>query len=229
MGKLNYILLIAILNIVIGCSKADGFDIKDNKDINIFSKHAFISDYVQVNQRVLEFIELGFLDLNSNSEIFTNTWVHSFHYKKRWPNVLDIEIEEHQPFARLSNSNYLTHSGHIIFPEKTDITIDVLHIDAPDDETLEILYLSRDLQSLFNKLKRKLEKMESKNNGLIEVTDDKGATFVFSKKDFRVQLERLEQLILFELNSGKIDHNRYIDLRYKNAIAVSRKKMEKRI
>ena len=120
----------------------------------------------------------------------------------------------------MSNSNYLTHSGHIIFPEKTDITIDVLHIDAPDDETLEILYLSRDLQSLFNKLKRKLEKMESKNNGLIEVTDDKGATFVFSKKDFRVQLERLEDFISFELSSGKLDRIRNIDFRYNNAIAV---------
>ena len=221
MNKLNYILLILILNMVWGCSKADGFDIKQNKDINIFSKHAFISDYVQVNQRVLDFIELGLLDLNSNSEIFTNTWVHSFHYKKRWPNVLDVEIEEHQPFARLSNSNYLTHSGHIIFPEKTDTTINVLYIDAPDDETLELLYLSRDLQSLFNKLKRKLKKIESQNNGLIEVTDDEGATFVFSKKNFRVQLERLEDFISFELSSGKLNHIRSIDFRYNNAIAVN--------
>ena len=221
MNKLNYILLILILNMVSGCSKADGFDIKQNKDINISSKHAFISDYVQVNQRVLDFIELELLDLNSNSEIFTNTWVHSFHYKKRWPNVLDIEIEEHQPFAKLSNSNYLTHSGHIIFPEKTDISINVLYIDAPDDETLELLYLSRDLQSLFNKLKRKLKKIESQNNGLIEVTDDEGATFVFSKKNFRVQLERLEDFISFELSSGKLDHIRNIDFRYNNAIAVN--------
>ena len=221
MNKLNYILLILILNMVSGCSKADGFDIKQNKHINIFSKHAFISDYVQVNQRLLDFIELGLLDLNSNSEIFTNTWVHSFHYKKRWPNALDIEIEEHQPFAKLSNSNYLTHSGHIIFPEKTDISINVLYIDAPDDETLELLYLSRDLQSLFNKLKRKLKKIESQNNGLIEVTDDEGATFVFSKKNFRVQLERLEDFISFELSSGKLDHIRNIDFRYNNAIAVN--------
>ena len=53
--------------------------------------------------------------------------------------------------------------------------------------------------------------------------------YSFTKGDFRVQLERLEQFILFELNSGKIDNSRYIDLRYKNAIAVSDKKMEKRI
>jgi hypothetical protein len=63
----------------------------------------------------------------------------------------------------------------------------------------------------------------------LEAHDNNDTRYSFTKGDFRVQLERLEQLILFELNSGKIDHNRYIDLRYKNAIAVSRKKMEKRI
>ena len=221
MNKLNCFLLILILNIVIGCSKVEGFQISHEKDINIFSKHTFISDYIQVNQRVLGFIELGFTDLNSNSEIFSNTWVHSFHYKKKWPNVLDIEIEEHQPFARLSNNNYLTHSGHIIFPENTDTIIDVLFIDAPDSETLELLYLSRDLQSQFNKLKRKLKKIESHNNGLIEVADDKGTTFTFTKKDFRVQLERLEDFISFELSSGRLEKIKNIDFRYNNAIAVN--------
>ena len=220
MNKINYFLLIFILHIVIGCSKAGGLKASNEKDINIFSRHAFISDYVQVNQRVLDFMELGLVDLSSNSEIFSNTWVHSFHYKKKWPNVFDIEIEEHQPFARLSNNSYLTHSGHIIFPEQVDTTIDVLFIDAPDSETLELLYLSRDLQSQFNKLKRKLEKIESHNNGLIEVADDKGTTFTFTKKDFRVQLERLEDFISFELNSGKLERIKNIDFRYNNAIAV---------
>ena len=213
--------LIIIFSILIGCSKTDDPNFRQSKDINIFSKHAFISDYVHVNERVLEFIELGLPDLNSDSKIFKDTWVHSFHSKKKWPNVLDIEIEEHQPFARLSNSNYLTNSGHIIFPEKTVTKIDVLYIDAPDDETLELLYLSRDLQSQFNKISRKLKKIESHNNGLVEAADDKGTTFIFTKKNFRVQLERLEDFISFELNSGRLDKIKTIDFRYNNAIAVN--------
>ena len=221
MNKLNCISLILILSVVIGCSKENAFEVRQSSNVNIFSKHTFISDYVQVNQRVLDFIESGLSDLNSNSEIFRNTWVHSFHYKKKWPNVLDIEIEEHQPFARLSNNNYLTHSGHIIFPEKTDTTIDVLYIDAPDNETLELLYLSRNLQSQFNKLNRKLKKIESHNNGLIKVVDDKGTTLVFTKKNFRAQLERLEDFISFELGSGRLNKIKNIDFRYNNSIAVN--------
>ena len=43
------------------------------------------------------------------------------------------------------------------------------------------------------------------------------------------QLERLEDFLLFELNSGISDDIKYIDLRYKNALAVGYKNTEKTI
>ena len=63
----------------------------------------------------------------------------------------------------------------------------------------------------------------------MEAEDHLGTKYSFTKEDFRVQLERLEEFILFELNSGNEDHIRYIDLRYKNAIAVSHLNMVKTI
>ena len=62
-----------------------------------------------------------------------------------------------------------------------------------------------------------------------KLQDDYGTNYLFNKGDFRVQLERLEQFILFELSSGNKDQSKYIDLRYRNAIAVSTEKMEKAI
>ena len=63
----------------------------------------------------------------------------------------------------------------------------------------------------------------------MEAIDSLGSKYSFTKKDFRAQLERLEDYILFELSSGSIDNIRYIDLRYKNALAVGYKNMEKTI
>tara|TARA_B100000809_G_C15071842_1_gene506349 strand:+ start:165 stop:836 length:672 start_codon:yes stop_codon:yes gene_type:complete len=220
MNQSIWLSLILVLSIGTGCSKANDLNLLEIRDINIISKHAYISDYELVKKRILEFIKLGISDLNSHSQIFEDTWVHSLHSKKRWPSILDIELEEHQPLARLSNNSYLTHTGHIIFPEETNTNIDVLYIDAPDSETLELLYLSRDLQSQFNIINRKLKKIESHSNGLIEVEDDRGTTLIFSKKDFRVQLDRLEDFISFELSSGRLENIRNIDFRYTNAIAV---------
>jgi len=202
MNKSIWLFLILVLSIGTGCSKANDPNSLEIRDINIISKHAYISDYDLVKKRILEFTKLGISDL------------------KRWPSILDIELEEHQPLARLSNNSYLTHTGHIIFPEETNTNIDILYIDAPDSETLELLYLSRDLQSQFNIINRKIRKIESYYNGLIEVEDDRGTTLIFSKKDFRVQLDRLEDFISFELSSGRLENIRNIDFRYTNAIAV---------
>ena len=59
--------------------------------------------------------------------------------------------------------------------------------------------------------------------------DNEGIKYSFTQRDFRVQLERLEQFILFELNSGMKDNIKYIDLRYRNAIAVGNERVEKSI
>jgi cell division septal protein FtsQ len=58
------------------------------------------------------------------------------------------------------------------------------------------------------------------NNDLLKTITDSGVVIIFSRKSFQVQLERLEDFISFELNSGKLEDIRNIDLRYKNAIAV---------
>ena len=65
-----------------------------------------------------------------------------------------------------------------------------------------------------------ISSFELKNKDQLKAKDDSGKEYIFSKKEFRVQLERLEDYISFELNSGKINHIRYIDFRYNNAIAV---------
>ena len=103
MNKSIWLSLILVLSIGTGCSKANDLNLLEIRDINIISKHAYISDYDLVKKRILEFIKLGISDLNSHSQIFEDTWVHSLHSKKRWPSILDIELEEHQPLARLSN------------------------------------------------------------------------------------------------------------------------------
>ena len=56
--------------------------------------------------------------------------------------------------------------------------------------------------------------------GYIKATTTKGVILVFNVKDFRDQLERLENFISFELISGRLDEIKNLDLRYKNGISV---------
>ena len=85
------------------------------------------------------------------------------------------------------------------------------------------------LQDVLNLKGNSIISIENKGSDFLVYYDNEGIKYSFTQRDFRVQLERLEQFILFELNSGMKDHIKYIDLRYKNAIAVGNERVEKSI
>ena len=99
-------------------------------------------------------------------------------------------------------------------------------LDSDSGLLLNYAYL---LQNILNLKDNSVVSFEHIGSNFIESYDNQGTKYSFTIEDFRVQLERLEQFILFELNSGNDDHIRYIDLRYKNAIAVSTGNLEKLI
>ena len=142
---------------------------------------------------------------------------------------LNVEITEHQPIANLDKGKFMTQEGKFIFPGKGTKQLELISIIGPDAESSLLLDYALFLQNLLNMKGHSVVSIEDKGSDFLEVLDSRGTKYNFSKGDFRVQLERLEQFILFELNSGNTDHIRYIDLRYKNAIAVFQDNMEKTI
>ena len=87
---------------------------------------------------------------------------------------------------------------------------------------VSLVDLSRQLQTKLNKLDLKVVSFVLKNKDQLKAVDELGTEYIFSLKEFRVQLERLEDFISFELNSGKRNHIRYMDFRYNNAVAIYR-------
>ncbi len=133
---------------------------------------------------------------------------------------VSVEIKEHQPFANIGRDRYLTQRGKSINPKGQFKKLNIISINGPEGSISNLINLSRELQTKLNKLDLKVISFELKNKDQLKAKDDSGTEYIFSKKEFRVQLERLEDYISFELNSGKGNHIRYIDFRYNNAIAV---------
>ena len=218
MKFIQYILIPLILVFSLSCSKLEN-KIED-LDVNIYYEHSLISDYEVIRSDVSKIIKSEIIDIDSQLSLFRNTWVHSFQSKKNWSVPLEIKIKEHQPLAELSGGSYLTHTGHIIFPKKQQIEFDIMFIDGPDKDILDLFYLSRAIQTQLNRFNARVVSFELINNDLLKTITHSGVVIIFSRKGFEVQLERLEDFISFELNSGKLEDIRNIDLRYKNAIAV---------
>ncbi len=166
---------------------------------------------------------------SSDSDIFSKSWISMIKTTHLFNKELNVEITEHQPIANLDKGKFMTQEGKFIFPGKGTKQLELISIIGPDAESSLLLDYALFLQNLLNMKGHSVVSIEDKGSDFLEVLDSRGTKYNFSKGDFRVQLERLEQFILFELNSGNTDHIRYIDLRYKNAIAVFQDNMEKTI
>ena len=142
---------------------------------------------------------------------------------------IHIEVKEHQPIASLDRGRFITQEGKIITPAGGDKSLKLVSIIGRDNEYLTLLDSTFLLQNILNLKGNSLISVEHRGSGFIEAVDNESVMYRFNEENFRVQLERLEELILFELNSGINDDIRYIDLRYKNAIALGNKNMEKSI
>ena len=217
-------LLIIIFGLLAGCSSQKEANIDS---INIKISKEIISNFDQVKHQITNHLQNK--NKYNKSEIFSNSWVSVIKATNTFDEEIHIEVKEHQPIASLDRGRFITQEGKIITPAGGDKSLKLVTIIGRDNEYLTLLDSTFLLQNILNLKGNSLISIEHRGSGFIEAVDNESVMYRFNKEDFRVQLERLEELILFELNSGINDDIRYIDLRYKNAIALGNKNMEKSI
>ncbi|MFL2707170.1 MAG: cell division protein FtsQ/DivIB [Gammaproteobacteria bacterium] len=216
--------LILCITLSVSCTNQNKVELNS---IHIKSSKEFISSLDQTKSEIINHL----LDVNqsSDSDIFSKSWVSMIKTTHLFNKELNVEITEHQPMAILGQGKFMTQEGKVIFPGERTKELKLISIIGPDLESSLLLEHALFLQNILNIKGHSVISIEDKGSDFLQALDDHGTKYNFSKGDFRVQLERLEQFTLFELNSGKIDHIRYIDLRYKNAIAVNQDNREKTI
>jgi cell division protein FtsQ len=196
---------------------------KKSTDINIVisSEHKILSNPELIREKFQNLLNGENLDFNLlTDDLYKNTWIYAFQSKKRWPNRYDIKVKEHQPVAKWGEKNYLTHSGILINPSINDSYVHLVVLKGKESEKFLLLDISRQIQNQLNRYNETIKEVNLSSGGVLLISTEKGTELVFTKKDFREQLERLEDFISFELFSGKLNNIRNMDFRYKKGIAV---------
>ena len=216
------LVFIILLFLSLGCS--NHMEEKKLSDINIFisSDHKILSNPELIKERFLNLLNGEELDFSLlTNELYKTTWIYAFQSKKRWPNRYDIKVKEHQPVAKWGEKNYLTHSGILITPSLNDSYVHLVVLKGKESEKFLLLDISRQIQNQLNRYNETIKEVNLSSGGLLLISTEKGTELVFTKKDFREQLERLEDLISFELLSGSLHDIKTIDMRYKNGVAIA--------
>ena len=216
---MKHIFLLLSLMLILSCSQGIAKPIEHS--LVVTSDKEIISDLDFIENKLFNYIYKSKSSTISIKEIFENSWLSSIKTNYALDQSVSIEIKEHHPIASLGQDKYLTQKGILIHPKGQFKELKLLSIKGPEDSIGNLINHSRQLQTKLNQLDVRVISFELKNKDQLKAKDDSGTEYIFSLKEFRVQLERLEDYILFELNSGKRNDIRYIDFRYNNAIAVS--------
>ena len=214
----SYLVSFLVMILVLGCSQ--GISESRGSTLVITSEREIISDLESLENHLFQSLSKSSVQNISLQDVFEDSWLSSIKTDYSLDKPVSVEIKEHHPIANIGRDRFLTQRGKSINPKGIFKKIRVISINGPEDSRSNLINLSRELQTKLNKLDSKVISFELKNNDQLKAMDDSGTEYIFSKKEFRVQLERLEDYISFELNSGKGNHIRYIDFRYNNAIAV---------
>ena len=206
------------LFLILGCSQ----NISDSPSntLLITSEREIISDLDSLENHLFQSLNNSSVQNISIEDVFEDSWLSSIKTNYSIDKPVSVEIKEHHPIANIGRDRYLTQRGKSINPKGQFKKLSIISINGPEDSLSNLINLSRELQTKLNKLDLRVISFELRNKDQLKAKDDSGTEYIFSKKEFRVQLERLEDYISFELNSGKGNHIRYIDFRYNNAIAV---------
>ena len=213
-----YFIFFLTMIMVLGCSQNISESLKN--PLVITSEREIISDLESLENNLYQSLNNSSAKNISLEDIFEDSWLSSIKTDYSLGRPISVEIKEHHPIANIGRERYLTQRGKSINPKGKFKKLSVININGSEGSISNLIDLSRELQTKLNKLDLRVISFELKNKDQLRAKDDSGTEYIFSKKEFRVQLERLEDYISFELNSGKGNHIRYIDFRYNNAIAV---------
>ena len=214
----SYFISYLALILALGCSQ----DISESlsSPLVITSEREIISDLESLENHLFQSLNNSSVQNISIESVFEDSWLSSIKTDYSLDKSVSVEIKEHHPIASIARDRYLMQTGKSINPKGQFRKLSVVSINGPKESLSNLINLSRELQAKLNKLDLRVISFEFKNKDQLKAKDDFGTEYIFSQKEFRVQLERLEDYISFELNSGKRNHIRYIDFRYNNAIAV---------
>lgn len=157
------------------------------------------------------------LDLIKTRDAFEKLpWARNVSVRRRWPDKLDVVIEEHQALARWGNIALVNTHGEL-FQAATDDELPVFY--GPGDGVMEVTKSYGNYSLILNKADIKIAQVTLSPRRAWEIKTNKGLKIALGRVDMDVRLDkfaRAYQSTLSQLNVKVV----YADLRYPNGFAV---------
>lgn len=144
-------------------------------------------DQARLRATVLPFARRGFFAVELDrvqSAVLAMPWVERAEVRKHWPDVLEVRISEHRPFARWGSDRLLSEQGRLFPASSVKSPRGLPQLDGPDARVAEVV-------ALYNQASDQL----ANAGGVRRVTlDPRGSWSITLSNDIDVVLGRNDPL-----------------------------------
>ena len=157
------------------------------------------------------------MDLIKTRDAFQKLpWAREVSVRRRWPDQLDVSIEEHKALARWGNIALVNSHGEL-FQAASDADLPVFF--GPANGVIEVTKSYGVYSKILNKVNIKITQVSLSTRRAWEIKTDKGLLIALGREDMQDRLNKFAgayQSTLSQINAKIV----YADLRYPNGFAV---------
>jgi cell division protein FtsQ len=183
-------------------------------------------DEAQLRATVLPFAKRGFFAVqlaDAQAAVAKLPWVERAEVRKQWPDILEVRVIEHRPFARWGKDQLLSEHGRLFPVRGIRVPASLPRLGGPDARVQDVVALYNESRSLFASTGQDVRalSLDARGSWSLEISGANAASteVVVGRSDARPRLSRFARL-LPQLLAQPQRVLRRADLRYTNGFAL---------
>lgn len=179
-------------------------------------------DGADLQKILLPYAKRGFFAVrlaDAQSAVAKLPWVEHAEVRKRWPDVLEVRIVEHKPFAQWGRDRLLSEQGRLFPAAGITVPKGLPKLDGPDTRVAEVVALYNESRTLMAPGGNVVTGVTLDRRGSWSLELAAGTHVVIGSSEARLRLARFARL-LPQLLSQQRQPLARADLRYTNGFAL---------
>lgn len=180
-------------------------------------------DAEKLRATVLPHAQAGFFAVrleDAQAAVAQLPWVERAEVRKRWPDVLEVHVIEHKPFALWGKGRLLSERGRLFPAQGISLPQGLPQLGGPDSRVGDVVALYNESRVLFASSGNDVRALELDRRGSWSLVLSDGTQVVVGRNDARPRLDRFARLLpqLLSQQQQKLER---ADLRYTNGFALN--------
>ncbi len=179
--------------------------------------------YEAVQEMVQPALAGGFLNADLQrirDQLEALPWIYRANVRRRWPNALEIHVEEQLPIARWGEAGFLNHEGQVFHSDRAARWQSLPLLQGPQGSASSLVDTYQRLVDMLRPLDLAIAALAMDERGQVSATLDHGVQVLLGGDAFLERMHRFVALYRGELGDRFSEVER-IDLRYASGVAVA--------